>query len=226
VQCDAAENTIGIVATPRSTWLTPGRRRQAETKRATILDAAEELFVSSGYELTSVDAIAARAGVSKRTVYDHFGDKQSLFRSVLERVDDALIATVRAAIEQELTDGRDLRDALLGFLQRLMTDAIPSPTYATFRRLNARTASAPRQPGRSREEPERMLEERFAQLAADGELEVSDPRRAVQHFSILTLRLALDAIDQDPTGSLDRPEIEEILTDGVDAFLRAYRRPR
>lgn len=226
MQCGAAENTIGIVATPRSTWLTPGRRRQAETKRATILDAAEELFVSSGYELTSVDAIAARAGVSKRTVYDHFGDKQSLFRSVLERVDDALVATVRAAIEQELTDGRDLRDALLGFLQRLMTDAIPSPTYATFRRLNARTAAAPRQPGRSSEEPERMLEERFAQLAAVGELEVSDPRRAVQHFSVLTLRLALDAIDQDPAGSLDRPEIKEILTDGVDAFLRAYRRPR
>jgi TetR/AcrR family transcriptional repressor of mexJK operon len=226
VQCGAAENTIGIVATPRSTWLTPGRRRQAEIKRATILDAAEELFVSPGYELTSVDAIAARAGVSKRTVYDHFGDKQSLFRSVLERVDDALVATVRAAIEQELTDGRDLRDALLAFLQRLMTDAIPSPTYATFRRLNARTASAPRQPSRSSEEPERMLEERFAQLAADGELEVSDPRRAVQHFSVLTLRLALDAIDQDPTGSLDRPEIKEIITDGVDAFLRAYRRPR
>jgi TetR/AcrR family transcriptional regulator, mexJK operon transcriptional repressor len=214
------------VATPRSTWHTPGRRRQAEAKRAAILDAAEELFVSSGYELTSVDAIAARAGVSKRTVYDHFGDKESLFRSVLARVDDALVATVRAAIEQELTDGRDLRDALLAFIRRLMTEAIPSSTYATFRRLNARAASAPRQPGGSSEEPERMLEERFAQLAADGELEVSDPRRAVQHFSILTMRLVLDAIDQDPAGSLDRPEIKEIITDGVDAFLRAYRRRR
>jgi TetR/AcrR family transcriptional regulator, mexJK operon transcriptional repressor len=211
------------VATPRTTWQTPGRRRQAEAKRAIILDAAEELFVSSGYELTSVDAIAARAGVSKRTVYDHFGDKLSLFRSVLRRVDDAMLATVRTAIEQELTDGRDLREALIAFIQRMTTDAVPSPTYATFRRLNARAATAPRLPDRSGSERVRLLEERFAQLAADGELKVSDPRRAVQHFTALTMRLVLDAIDGDPAGAVSRSEIQEIIIDGVDAFLRAYR---
>ena len=70
------------MATPRATAQTPGRRLRAEAKRAAILDAAEALFVSDGYELTSVDAISARAGVSKRTVYDHFGDKLTLFRSV------------------------------------------------------------------------------------------------------------------------------------------------
>lgn len=211
------------MATPRTTWQTPGRRRQAEAKRAVILDAAEELFVSSGYELTSVDAIAARAGVSKRTVYDHFGDKLSLFRSVLRRVDDAMLATVRTAIEQELTDGRDLREALIAFIQQMTTDAVPSPTYATFRRLNARAASAPRLPDRSVSERVRLLEERFAQLAADGELKVSDPRRAVQHFNALTMRLVLDAIDGDPAGAVSTSEIQEIITDGVDAFLRAYR---
>jgi TetR/AcrR family transcriptional repressor of mexJK operon len=211
------------VATPRTTWQTPGRRRQAEAKRAVILDAAEELFVSSGYELTSVDAIAARAGVSKRTVYDHFGDKLSLFRSVLRRVDDAMLATVRTGIEQELTDGRDLREALIAFVQRMTTDAVPSPTYATFRRLNARAASAPRLPDRPGTERVRLLEERFAQLAADGELKVSDPRRAVQHFNALTMRLVLDAIDGDPAGKVGGSEIQEIITDGVDAFLRAYR---
>jgi TetR/AcrR family transcriptional repressor of mexJK operon len=161
--------------------------------------------------------------VSKRTVYDHFGDKQSLFRSVVERVDDALLATVRTATQQELTDGRDLRDALLAFVQRLTTEAVPSSTYATFRCLNAQAASAPRLPDRSSEEPERILEERFAQLAADGELKVSDPRRAVQHFVALTMRLVIDAIDQDPAGAVSRSEIQEIITDGVDAFLRAYR---
>jgi TetR/AcrR family transcriptional repressor of mexJK operon len=202
---------------------TPGRRRQAETKRAAILDAAEALFVSSGYELTSVDAISARAAVSKRTVYDHFGDKLSLFRSVVGRVEDALLVTMRAAVDEELTDGRDLRDALLAFIQRLMTDVVPSSTYATFRRLNAQAASVPRSPDGPNEEPERLLEERFAQLAARGELEVSDPHRAVQHFIAVTMRLVLDAIDQNPTGALDRSEIQEIITDGVDAFLRAYR---
>ncbi|TQM44968.1 TetR/AcrR family transcriptional regulator [Pseudonocardia cypriaca] len=211
------------MATPRSAWLTPSRRRQAETKRTAILDAAEELFVSSGYELTSVDAIAARATVSKRTVYDHFGDKETLFRSVLARVNDALVATVRAATEQELTEGRDLRDALLAFAQRLTMEAIPSSTYAAYRRLSARTSPAPRLPKAAGEEAQRMLEERFAQLAAKGELAVRDPRRAVQHFVALTMRLALDAMDQDPAGTVSRPELQEIVTDGVDAFLRAYR---
>ncbi|MHA6626630.1 TetR/AcrR family transcriptional regulator [Pseudonocardia sichuanensis] len=211
------------MVTPRSTWQTPGRRRQAETKRAAILVAAEELFVSSGYELTSVDAIAARAGVSKRTVYDHFGDKESLFRSVLVRVNDALVAAVRAATEQELTDGRDLREALLAFAQRLTTETIPSSTYGAFRRLNTRTSPAPRLPTAGSEEARRLLEERFAQLAAQGQLEVHDPRRAVQHFVALTLRLAVDAIDQDPAGTVSRSELQEIITDGVDVFLRAYR---
>lgn len=211
------------MATPRSAWQTPGRRRQAETKRAAILDAAEELFVSSGYELTSVDAIAARAAVSKRTVYDHFGDKKSLFQSVVGRVDDALLETTRAAVQQEITDGRDLRDALLAFIQRLTTDVVPSSTYTAFRRLNARSASSPRLPNRPNEEPERIVEERFAQLAAAGELTVSDPRRAVQHFGALTIRLVLDAINQDPAGAVSESEIQEIIADGVDAFLRAYR---
>jgi len=211
------------VATARSTWQTPGRRRQAETKRAAILDAAEELFVASGYELTSVDAIAARATVSKRTVYDHFGDKESLFYSVLTRVNDALVVAVRAATEQELTDGRDLREALLAFAQRLTTETIPSSTYAAFRRLNARTSPAPRLPAPS-SEGRRILEERFAQLAAQGELEVHDPRRAVQHFVALTMRLVIEAIDQDPAATVSRSELQAIIADGVDVFLRAYRR--
>jgi TetR/AcrR family transcriptional regulator, mexJK operon transcriptional repressor len=211
------------VATPRPAWRTPGRQRQAEAKRAAILDAAEELFVSSGYELTSVDAIAARATVSKRTVYDHFGDKMSLFRSVVERVDDALLAITRTAVREEITEGRDLRDALLAFMQRLTTDVVPSSTYATFRLLNARSASAPRRPDRPSEEPERILEERFAQLAAEGELKLSSPRRAVQHFAALTIRLVVAEIDHAPPGAVSRSEIEEILTDGVDTFLRAYR---
>ncbi|OZM78882.1 TetR/AcrR family transcriptional regulator [Pseudonocardia sp. MH-G8] len=210
------------MVTPRPTWQTPGRQRRAETKRAAILDAAEELFVASGFELTSVDAIAARATVSKRTVYDHFGDKESLFYSVLTRVNDALVAVIRAATEQELTDGRDLREALFAFAQRLTTETLPSSTYVAFRRLNARTSPAPRVAAPT-SEARGVLEERFAQLAAQGELEVHDPRRAAQHFVALTMRLVIEAIDQDPTAAVSRSELQAIIADGVDVFLRAYR---
>lgn len=201
----------------------PRRQLRSERKRAAILDAAEALFVSEGYERTSVDAIAARATVSKRTVYDYFEDKQGLFLRVLERVHDALVAAVREAIEQEITEGRDLREALTAFASHVATETFPSSTYVTFRRLSSPRGAVPRAAEPVHDQPERLLEERFARLAAGGQLRVPDPRRAVQHFTALTIALALDATDDEPAAAAGQPEIAAIISDGVDAFLRAYR---
>jgi TetR/AcrR family transcriptional regulator, regulator of autoinduction and epiphytic fitness len=60
--------------------------RRGDAKRAAVVDAATCAFLSRGYELTSMDAIAAEAGVSKRTVYNHFPCKQVLFRAVVRRI--------------------------------------------------------------------------------------------------------------------------------------------
>lgn len=58
----------------------PARGRpRSETKRKRILDAAVELFLEHGYDGASVEAIAAAAGVSRQTVYSHFGSKEDLF---------------------------------------------------------------------------------------------------------------------------------------------------
>ena len=56
-------------------------------KRLTILAAGHHLFLSNGYQGTSVDQIAASAEVSKQTVYKHFGDKHELLLAI---VDNAL----------------------------------------------------------------------------------------------------------------------------------------
>ena len=56
----------------------PGRPKDLE-KQAAILDAAKRLFPLHGYEGVSMEAIAAEAGVSKLTVYNHFTDKENLF---------------------------------------------------------------------------------------------------------------------------------------------------
>jgi TetR/AcrR family transcriptional regulator, mexJK operon transcriptional repressor len=81
----------------------------------------------------------------------------------------------------------------------------------------------PRLPEAGRNDPERMLEERFAKLAADGEIRASEPRRAVQHFAALTVRLAQDVLDDEPPGAAEESEVRTIIGDGVDAFLRASR---
>lgn len=63
--------------------MTQVKTRDKSKKRATILDGAIDVFISMGYELASMDKIAETAGVSKRTVYNHFGSKESLFQAVL-----------------------------------------------------------------------------------------------------------------------------------------------
>lgn len=59
-------------------------RKRSEETRVAILVAAHQLFLSNGYVGTTVDSIAARAGVTKRTVYGYFPDKRALFKGVLE----------------------------------------------------------------------------------------------------------------------------------------------
>src|SRR6478735_8059327 len=70
----------------------PGRPKDAG-QGAAILETAKRLFLSQGYEGVSMDQIAAEAGVSKLTVYSHFGDKEALFA-----------AAVRAKCEEMLPD--------------------------------------------------------------------------------------------------------------------------
>lgn len=54
-------------------------------KRTLILDAAADIFLDKGFDQTSMDAVSARAGVSKATVYSHYRDKTGLFEAVIER---------------------------------------------------------------------------------------------------------------------------------------------
>jgi TetR/AcrR family transcriptional regulator of autoinduction and epiphytic fitness len=49
-----------------------------------ILDGAIDVFIEMGFELASMDKIAETAGVSKRTVYNHFGSKENLFQAIVE----------------------------------------------------------------------------------------------------------------------------------------------
>jgi AcrR family transcriptional regulator len=78
------------------------RRTQAERTEATtnaLVDAAHELFARDGYEATSLDSVAARAGVTKGAVYHHFEGKRQLFEAVfareVERLATPLIVAAR-----------------------------------------------------------------------------------------------------------------------------------
>lgn len=185
-----------------------------------ILEAAHDLFMADGYDSTSMDAIAARAAVSKRTVYDHFGDKERIHVAVVERAAEKVLITVRTAVEEELPPGCDLGAGLLSFARRVVTETFPSSAYVQFRQLTTRGAGLRRVPGSMRNAPKELFTQRIEDFAADGVLRAERPRRAAEHFIALTVLLALDTLDPSLTGAWD--EVDQILVDGVDAFLRAY----
>jgi len=196
------------------------RQQRSAEKRASMLHAAQALFVEEGYERTTVDAIAALAGVSKRTLYDHFGEKEIVHRAVVDRVSDALTLAIRTAIDAELPEVCELRSGLLAFARRVATDTFPSSDYVLFRTLSNMRTPAQRVRGTARNAPKEVFVERIARFIDAGVLRPGEPWRVAEHFIALTFLLALDTLD--PAVANAWNELDEMLIDGVDAFLRAY----
>jgi AcrR family transcriptional regulator len=69
-----------------------------QQRRAQLLDVARTLFAERGFEATSIEEIAHRAGVSKPIVYEHFGTKEGIYEVVKDREVQALIAQVTDAL--------------------------------------------------------------------------------------------------------------------------------
>lgn len=199
-------------------------REGSAHKRADILGAARERFLADGFDGTSVDAIAAQAGVSKRTVYDYFGDKRALLGAVVEASGTSLMATITQALDEYLDDPVDLEVALIAFADRILSTTLTSSDYATLTRLVANEASHlqsfPPDHWMS-SAPEEAIAQRFEVFHRDGRLEAPNPRLAADHFVALAFSLALDA-QRNPAGA-DPAAIRQSIVDGVRAFLRAYR---
>ncbi|CAL9655086.1 hypothetical protein SUDANB108_06776 [Streptomyces sp. enrichment culture] len=204
-------------------------REGSALKRAAILQAARELFLTDGFDRSSVDAIAARAEVSKRTVYDYFGDKQTLLQAVVDAIGQSLITTIRRTLDETLVelpeDAEDggLQDALVAFCLRIATDMLGSAEYATLQRLvRAESGHLPHQGYNTMADtPDEAIAERFAALGEAGILDVPDPRLAADQFIALTFGVALDRLGS--ANAAEDSRVRTLIVEGVRTFLRAYR---
>ncbi|MFC9425457.1 TetR/AcrR family transcriptional regulator [Streptomyces sp. NPDC056987] len=204
-------------------------REGSTPKRAAILSAARELFLTDGFDRTSVDAVAARAEVSKRTVYDYFGDKRTLLRAVVDAVGQSLITTIRRTLDDTLTDltalteAPGLEDALVTFSMRIATDMLGSAEYATLQRLvRAESGNlSSRGYNSMADTPDEALAERFAAFAEAGLLDVPDARLAADQFIALTFGVALDRLGS--ANAAEDTRVRPLVVEGVRTFLRAYR---
>src|ERR1700759_762818 len=69
-------------------------KEQAERRQEELLDRALEMFLESGFELVTLDAIAAALGMTKRTMYARYRDKRALFLACVQRAIDAWVMPV------------------------------------------------------------------------------------------------------------------------------------
>lgn len=195
----------------------------ASPKRAAIIAAATDLFTRSGYGAVSMDAIAAKAGVSKRTVYSHFPGKDVLFAAVMTR-HCGVIAGDAWTMDPEVEPREMLVDRGRRFLK-----LITSPeAVALFRTV---TAEAERFPelGRAFFEtgPKCWTGSFEAYLRAQdekGRLRIPNPEMAAKFlFSLLKDPLHLRCMLGVQSKVTDA-EIATHVDNVVDAFLEHYKR--
>lgn len=105
-------------------------RADAALLRERILESATEQFLQEGYGATSIEAVAARAGISKRTFYDRFDDKAALFKAVVHRI----IGQIRPPADVPLIAGATLAEVLQR-LAGLMLEAALRPQAIALHRL-------------------------------------------------------------------------------------------
>lgn len=195
-------------------------------KRRAILEAACTVFIDKGFSGTSMDEVAARADVSKVTIYRHFSDKDSLFiASVTAAIDEAEFGT-RSMVDALGASDRLERD-LTVFARRHIAD-VTRPHLLRMRRMII--AEAQRFPELAaawhRSGPERAhrtLATQLARLAERGLLDVPDPVLAAQHLNYLILSVP---VNEAMFTGRDRPyrrrELDRWADEAVRVFLAGY----
>jgi TetR/AcrR family transcriptional repressor of mexJK operon len=204
----------------------PREGTQSARKHKAIVEAATALFLSKGYQGTSVDEIAAVAAVGKQTVYKHFADKPRLFSEIIL----GNIATAEAftsAAADILRDTNDLERDLREVARRYLT-AVMQPSVLQLRRLII--AEADRFPQLARTYYERVpghtleaLASCFHDLAGRGLLQTDEPALAASHFGWLVLGQPLNqAMFCGYGGPFSPSELDRLADAAVRVFLAAY----
>lgn len=199
----------------------PAHPRLTDRKRQAVITAAIEEFLAAGFDATSMDRIAARATVSKRTVYNHFPSKEALFAEILRQLWDASHMSETVAYRAD----RPLRDQLLEQVMRKLT-LLNDDAFLTLARVAI--AAGIHSPERARAmvarlgEREEDLTTWVRAAAADGRLTTPDPVFAAHELQGLVKAFAFwpqVTMGQPP---LTQAEQTKVASSATDMFLARY----
>jgi AcrR family transcriptional regulator len=162
-------------------------KRTPRSARDVILKAATEVFIEHGFTGSSIDQIAARAGVSKPTIYSHFDGKEKLFVAIMNAICDDFAVPI-------LEPGADTEDlsVILVRIANNYTRSILQPHVVALHRLFV--AEAERFPDLSRryyqvgpESVHKILANFLKVRMARGEIRKADPLMLAQFFAALII---------------------------------------
>lgn len=200
-------------------------RRDAEEVRQAILGAALEIFIASGYERTGTDEVAARASVSKRTLYAHFPDKDALVGAAIA----SLITAAEAQGSEELEALRhsdDLDRDLRRFARQHIRDVITPEIMQVRRRL---IGEADRFPELARRWYDAAPARSHATLAGilevhreRGVLAFGDALIAAEHLNWLILSIPLNRAMFDVSAAFEADRYMRHAEAAIDVFMAAY----
>ena len=206
----------------------PAETGRSERRRQAIIQAATEVFVRHGYLGATTDEVAARASVSKQTLYKDFADKQHLFAEIILDTTVQLVDGLSDAAASTLDDAQDVRKALRdladGFLRGLL-----QPDVLRLRRLVI--AEADRFPDVGRAWFDRgfdralvILGEAMRRLADRGLLHnLSDPTLAAYQFAGLIMYQPMNQVMFAGTDALPPADkLNRIADSAVEMFLATY----
>lgn len=197
-------------------------RRTRKDKRRAVIDSALEVFLKEGYAATSMDRVADVAGVSKRTIYNHFPSKEDLFLGVIgSMVDDVL-----APVDRTLSSNRPAAQTLHDFTSRYADVMLANSRISLHRLVLGELNRFPSLGeiiyasgyGRAKTGMARLLE----RLVLRGELEIADLDRAADSFWQLTIApIQRELLFRFDLRKEDIPVSDRIMV-GIEEFLRIY----
>ncbi|MFE9425967.1 TetR/AcrR family transcriptional regulator [Kitasatospora sp. NPDC006697] len=197
----------------------------AQRKRQAIIDAALAEFLREGYSAASMDVITARSGVSKATIYKHFGNKERLFLAVIGGILPTTYADLKP-FNSTIAEAEDLRGALIT-LTLDWARILLRPDIMSLRRLVIGEIDRFPQLGQlwyrvSYDMNNGPLVEAFTELNRRGSLRVPDPALAVQQLVAATLGVPQLVRTFRPEVEIDEAELTRMISSGVDLFLGTY----
>jgi len=209
------------IATPVTFVTSATHQRLTDRKRVAVISAAIEEFLAAGFDGTSMDRIAARANVSKRTVYNHFPSKEALFAEILRQLWDASHAGETLAYRAAVPLREQLIELLMHKLRLLNNEAFLALARVAI-------AAGIHSPERARDMVARLGEREedltvwIRAAAADKRLRIADPVFAAHQLQGLVKAFAFW-----PQVTMGQPPLSEteqraIADSAADMFLARY----